>query len=116
MHPRDTVWESMKIGGGAPPIKTREGWLVIYHGKGDESRYSLFALLLDLEDPTRVIHRAEDPLLYPTEGYETSGFFGNVVFSNGLAEREGKLYVYYGAADESACLAVTDIDAILGSF
>lgn len=116
IHPRDNVWESMKIGGGAPPIKTPEGWLVIYHGKGDESRYSLFSLLLDLEDPSKVIHRAEDPLLYPTEDYETAGFFGNVVFSNGLIERDGKLFVYYGAADESACLAVAHVDAILGSF
>jgi predicted GH43/DUF377 family glycosyl hydrolase len=116
IHPRDSTWESMKIGGGAPPIKTPEGWLVIYHGKGDGSRYSLLSLLLDLEDPTKVIHRAEDPLLYPTEEYEVSGFFGNVVFSNGLVERDGELFIYYGAADESSCLAVANVDALLGSF
>jgi predicted GH43/DUF377 family glycosyl hydrolase len=114
--PRDNRWESAKIGGGAPPIKTPEGWLIIYHGKGDDSVYSLFCLLLDLNDPTRVLRRASTPLLTPTEPYETEGFFPNVVFSNGIAEKDGKLYVYYGAADESCCLAVTDITSLLNSF
>jgi len=114
--PRDNKWESSKIGGGAPPIKTPEGWLIIYHGKGDDSIYSLFCLLLDLGDPAKVIRRASTPLLTPTEPYETEGFFPNVVFSNGIAEKDGKLYIYYGAADESCCLAVTDISSLLSSF
>jgi len=114
--PRDNQWESSKIGGGAPPIKTPQGWLIIYHGKGDGSVYSLFCLLLDLDDPTKVIRRASTPLLTPTEPYETEGFFPNVVFSNGIAEKDGKLYIYYGAADESCCLAVTEISSLLSSF
>jgi predicted GH43/DUF377 family glycosyl hydrolase len=114
--PRDNQWESVKIGGGAPPIKTPQGWLIIYHGKGDGSVYSLFCLLLDLDDPTKVIRRASTPLLTPTEPYETEGFFPNVVFSNGIAEKDGKLYIYYGAADESCCLAVTEISSLLSSF
>jgi predicted GH43/DUF377 family glycosyl hydrolase len=115
-RPRDNRWESMKIGGGAPPIKTEEGWLVIYHGKGDNSVYSLFCLLLDLQDPSKVLRRAKEPLLTPTEPYEKEGFFGNVVFSNGVVEINGKVFVYYGAADECTCLAITDVDGLLNSF
>ena len=115
-RPRDMKWESMKIGGGAPPIKTKEGWLVIYHGKGDNSLYSLFCLLLDLNEPSKIVKRAKTPLLTPTEEFETEGFFGNVVFSNGIVEKNSKLYIYYGAADESVGLAITDIDSLLKSF
>ena len=116
VRPRDTKWESKKIGAGAAPIKTDEGWLVIYHGKGDENVYSLFCLLLDLKDPTRVIRRAEEPLLTPTEPYETEGFFSNVVFSNGVVEKHGKVFLYYGASDETSCVAITDVESLLNSF
>jgi len=116
VRPREKAQESMKIGGGAPPLKTEEGWLIIYHGKGNHSRYSLFCLLLDLEEPWKVLKRAEKPLIEPTEHYETDGFFGNVVFSNGVVEKEGHVYVYYGAADETTCVAITDIRTLLGNF
>ena len=115
VHPRDNRWEAMKIGGGAPPIKTDEGWLEIYHGKGENSVYSLFCLLLDLEEPWKVLKRGEEPILVPEEPYETEGFFGNVLFSNGVVEKDGKVFIYYGAADESACVAITDVDSLLGS-
>ena len=115
VRPRNTRWESMKIGGGAPPIKTSEGWLIIYHGKGDNSLYSLFCLLLDLENPWKVIKQGSTPFLTPTEPYETEGFFPNVVFSNGIVEMAGKIYVYYGASDESSCLAITDVDSLLAN-
>jgi len=110
--PLDTKWESQKIGGGAPPIKTDEGWLIIYHGKGENSLYSLFCLLLDLEKPYKVIRRSEKPVLVPGEPYETDGFFPNVVFSNGVVEKDGKIYIYYGASDETSCLAITDLDTL----
>lgn len=116
VRPRENRWESQKIGAGAPPIKTPDGWLVIYHGVGDNSVYSLFCLLLDLEEPSRVVRRASTPLLTPTEPYETEGFFGNVVFSNGIAEKDDKVYVYYGASDETTNVAITDIDSLLDSF
>jgi len=112
-RPRPMTWESMKIGGGAPPVKTDRGWLIIYHGKGDDSLYSLFAMLLDLDEPWKVVSRPETPLLTPTEPYETRGFFGNVVFSNGVVEKDGKLYIYYGAADDTSCVAITDVESIL---
>jgi len=115
-RPRDMKWESMKIGGGAPPVKTPDGWLSIYHGKGDNSLYSLFCLLLDLNEPYKILRRAETPLITPTETFEIEGFFGNVVFTNGMVEKDGKVYLYYGAADESVGLATTDIDSLLKSF
>jgi predicted GH43/DUF377 family glycosyl hydrolase len=116
IRPRDTKWEAMKIGGGAPPVKTEQGWLIIYHGKGENSVYSLFALLLDLEQPWRVMKQGTEPILEPTEPYETGGFFPNVVFSNGVVEKDGRLLVYYGAADESSAVAVGAVDRILDSF
>lgn len=116
LQPRNTRYESEKIGGGAPPIKTDQGWLVIYHGKGDNQLYSLFCLLLDLDDPTRIIRQAEKPLMLPSEDFELKGFFGNVVFTNGLVEKDNKIFIYYGAADESVGLAVTDTEYLLSSF
>jgi predicted GH43/DUF377 family glycosyl hydrolase len=116
LRPRDTKWESQKIGGGAPPIKTDEGWLIIYHGKGDNSLYSLFCVLLDLKQPYKIVKRAEKPLLVPSEPYETQGFFSNVVFSNGVVQKDGKVFIYYGASDESSCVAITDLDYLMNSF
>jgi predicted GH43/DUF377 family glycosyl hydrolase len=115
VHPRENKWESMKIGGGAPPLKTPEGWLIVYHGKGDNSVYSLFCLLLDLEKPDRVIKRASEPLMTPSEPYETEGFFSNVVFSNGIVEKDGQVYIYYGASDETVNVAITDVDYLLST-
>jgi predicted GH43/DUF377 family glycosyl hydrolase len=114
LRPRDTKW--MRIGAGPPPIKTPEGWLVIVHGMDKASVYSMFCVLLDLDQPWRVVRSAERPLLVPTEPHETSGFFGNVVFSNGMIEKDGKILVYYGAGDETTCVAITDIDTLLASF
>jgi len=113
LRPRDTSYESMKIGGGAPPIKTKDGWLCIYHGKGDNQRYSLFAMLLDLEKPWEIIKHPIKPIFEPEAEYETNGFFPNVVFSNGMFEKDGRLYMYYGASDDTSCLATTTVNEIL---
>jgi beta-1,2-mannobiose phosphorylase / 1,2-beta-oligomannan phosphorylase len=115
LRPRDTSYESMKIGGGAPPIKTEEGWLCIYHAKGDSQRYSLFAMLLDLQQPWKIIRQSVKPIFEPEADYELNGFFPNVVFSNGMFERGGKLYMYYGASDDTSCLATTTVDEILAA-
>ncbi len=110
------IWEEMKIGGGAPSIRTPEGWLQIYHGKGRDQVYSLFSLLLDSNDPSRILKQASRPILQPEADYETSGFFPNVVFSNGLVQFDDNVVlIYYGACDEYTCLASTTIDQLLGS-
>ena len=116
LRPRDIIWEEMKIGGGAAPIRTSEGWLEIYHGKGRDQVYSLFLVLLDLKDPSTVLKRGKEPILVPRESYETSGFFPNVVFSNGLIQEEnGRLLIYYGACDETVCVAECSIDDLLST-
>ena len=116
LHPRDIYYEQEKIGAGAPSIKTDEGWLQIYHGKSYDQVYSLFALLLDLEDPSKVIAQGDTPLLLPQAPYEKEGFFNNVIFSNGIVPNDdGTLYIYYGACDGVTALAVSSVDEILAS-
>jgi len=116
LRPRDTIWEEMKIGGGFPSIKTEQGWLQVYHGKGRDQIYSLSTLLVELNDPSRIVKQAKTPFLIPEEPYETDGFFGNVVFSNGAVTwPDGRVFVYYGACDETACLVETTVDELLGS-
>ncbi|WP_295772424.1 glycoside hydrolase family 130 protein [uncultured Mucilaginibacter sp.] len=112
---RAGYWDSGRVGGGAAPIKTEKGWLEIYHGATKEHRYCLGAVLLDLEDPSKVLARSEEPIMEPLEEYETSGFFGHVVFTNGHIVDGDQLTVYYGAADEFVCGAHFSISEILRS-
>lgn len=98
-------WDTMKIGGGAPMLKTTKGWLQIYHGVDSKERYCLGAFLTDINDPTKVLARLDRPLVEPREPYETDGFFAEVVFTCGALIKEDELHVYYGAADETMALA-----------
>ena len=102
---REGAWDSARVGAGAAPIKTAQGWLEIYHGANKEHQYCLGAFLMDIDDPSRVIARTEVPVMVPTASYETSGFFGNVVFTNGntVDEDGDTITVYYGASDEFVC-------------
>jgi predicted GH43/DUF377 family glycosyl hydrolase len=112
--PRPGFWDSERVGAGASPIKTAEGWLELYHASDENVRYCTGAVLLDLEEPWRVIARSKVPFLVPDEPYELSGFLPNVVFHNGLIERQpGLLELYYGAADELTCGAAVTVAAIL---
>ncbi|MFC1809227.1 glycoside hydrolase family 130 protein [Candidatus Omnitrophota bacterium] len=114
MRPSSELWEAKKIGGGAVPLKTREGWLVIYHGVSFEDVYSLGAVLLDYNDPTKVKARLKDPLLIPEMNYEKNGFFGNVVFTCGaILRNNGMIDVYYGASDEKICLSSIELEVLL---
>ena len=112
---RDKYWDSARVGGGAAPIKTSKGWLEIYHGATWEHRYCLGALLLDLNDPSMVIARSEEPIMEPLAEYEQTGFFGDVVFTNGQLVNGDNLTVYYGASDEVICMAEFSISEILSS-
>ncbi len=110
---RPGKWDSARIGAGASPIKTEEGWLEIYHGANPENRYCLGALLLDLNDPSRVIARSEEPIMEPIMAYEKTGFFGNVVFTNGHIVNGDTITIYYGASDEVICGATFSIKQLL---
>ena len=110
---RTGMWDSARVGAGASPIKTSKGWLEIYHGANSEHKYCLGAFLMDLEHPSRVIGRTVEPIMVPTENYELSGFFGQVVFTNGHIVDGDELTIYYGAADEFVCGATFSIATIL---
>jgi len=113
--PRKGKWDSARIGAGASPIKTDRGWLTIYHGANEENTYCLGAMLLDLDDPTRVLARSDDPIMVPTTDYEKYGFFGKVVFTNGHVIDGDTISIYYGASDEVICGARFSIEEILGT-
>ncbi|MDQ4012803.1 MAG: glycosidase, partial [Thermoproteota archaeon] len=107
-------WEELKVGAGPPPIKTRTGWLVIYHGVSREKVYRAGAALLDLHDPSKIIGRTKTPILEPKEPYEKFGDVNNVVFPTGACVVDNnKLFVYYGAADKVCCLATADLNYLL---
>src|ERR671918_890053 len=107
-------WEELKIGAGPPPIKTRIGWLVIYHGVSREKVYRAGAAILDLHDPSKIIGRTKTPILEPKEPYEKFGDVNNVVFPTGACVVDNdKLFVYYGAADKVCCLATADLNYLL---
>jgi predicted GH43/DUF377 family glycosyl hydrolase len=106
-------WEMLKVGAGPPPIKTKEGWLLIYHGVDRDHVYAAGAALLDLKDPTKVIAKTKKPVLEPYEPYEKNGDVNNVVFPTAAYVMDGKLFVYYGAADKVCCLATIDLENFL---
>ncbi len=112
-------WENEKVGAGAPPIKTKEGWLLLYHGVGKEKgkrRYCAGAALLDKKEPWQLIAKLNEPILEPKEWYETKGDVANVVFPTGAFVHKKKLYVYYGAADKYCCLATCELRELLEKF
>jgi len=113
LHTRENWWDSARVGAGASPIKTEEGWLEIYHGADHQHRYCLGAVLLDLQDPTKVLARTKEPLLEPAYDYEKSGFFGNVIFTNGHIVNGDEITMYYGASDEVICGATLSVAEVL---
>ena len=114
---RPGYWDSNRIGPGAPPIRTKKGWLLIYHGVKKTSAgpiYRLGLALFDLKDPSKLIGRSREPILSPSEYYERSGDVPNVVFTTGaILEKNGEVKIYYGAADTCICLATAHIDDLL---
>jgi predicted GH43/DUF377 family glycosyl hydrolase len=99
-------WDCNRIGAGAPPIKTEYGWLNFYHGVDHQRNYRLGILLLDLDDPSKVIGRSAEPILSPREPWEKNGLVPNVVFTCGAIEMGDYYYVYYGGADKVIGIAV----------
>ena len=111
-------WESLKIGGGAAPIETSEGWLLFYHGVAGTCQgyvYSMSAAILDIDEPSKVKYRCQHFLLTPEEWYEERGFVNNVVFPCATLQDAdtGRIAIYYGAADSYVGLAFTTIDEVV---
>ncbi len=114
MSPRSES-DSRKIGIAGPPIETKDGWLLIYHGisRDKDNHYHLRAALLDLNDPTYVIVRTKNPIFEPETIYEKVGDVPNVVFSNGAVVIDDKLFIYYGGADKVIGVATIKLSELL---
>ncbi|MCL4508346.1 MAG: glycoside hydrolase family 130 protein [Chloroflexi bacterium] len=113
--PRPGMWDSIRIGGGAIPIHTRDGWLAIYHGVNADGHYALGAALLDHTKPWCILARSPEPLLKPEAPYEVHGFYGGVVFTCGALVHGDRMRIYYGAADTSVAIADFSLTAVLES-
>ncbi len=112
--PRTDKWDSRKVGIGPPPIKTKEGWLLIYHGLSEQDRkYRLGAILLDIKDPTQVLARTDFSILEPQEDYETKGTFPGAIFPCGAVVIKNQLFIYYGAGDSVIGVATTNLKELL---
>ena len=113
-------WEDGRIGGSTPPIRTKQGWLVFYHGVENQHPptkrviYRLGALMLDLNDPTKVLARTKHFLMEPETYYEKFGLYiPNVVFPTANVVKDGLIYLYYGVCDTAIGLATAELDAVV---
>lgn len=109
------TWDNWVRGVGPPPIKTKDGWLVLYHAMDntDPNKYKLGAMLLDLADPRRILYRLSHPILEPSQPYENEGFKQGVIYACGAVVIKNRLFVYYGAADTVLCAACIDLNLFL---
>lgn len=106
-------WQSKKIGGSTPPVKTKFGWLVMYHGVDDKRVYRQGLMMLDKDDPRKIIARPDDFILEPTEDFEINGVEHDVVFAVGNVVIGDDLYVYYGGADTVCCAATGNLKELI---
>ena len=117
MKPEAYHWDEMKIGPGAPPMKTARGWLSIYHGvfpTMDGAIYRLGLALHDLEDPSKILAIGDSWILQPEDPWEVSGYVHNVVFTCGaVPEEDGSVKIYWGGADTVMCVGVAQMDDLL---
>lgn len=110
-------WENGRIGSGAVPFRTEKGWVEFYHASDRQNRYCVGAVLLDAEDPWKILARTEKPILQPEAPYETDGFFSDTVFTCGCFREGNCIALYYGAADDKICRAdftMSEINSALG--
>ena len=107
-------WETLQLGNCGPPIETDAGWLVLTHGVGPMRTYSIGAILLDLDDPTRVLGRLRRPLLSPTQD-EQNGYVPNVVYSCGALVHSDTLVIPYGIADRGIGIATVPLPQLLAT-
>ena len=109
-------WDANKIGLCSPPLQTKAGWLILYHGVRTTASGSIYRLgiaLLDLKNPLKVIRRTDEWIFGPKEHYEREGDVDDVVFPCGWVIKDGKVLIYYGAADSRLCLATVGLDELV---
>lgn len=105
-------WEFIQIGNCGAPIETAKGWLVLTHGVGPMREYSICATLLDLDDPTKIIGRLDEPLIYPNKD-EREGYVPNVVYSCGQIIHNGHLVIPYGMSDYASTYGTINLDELI---
>jgi beta-1,2-mannobiose phosphorylase / 1,2-beta-oligomannan phosphorylase len=113
MRVRENKWDSLRIGAGPPPVKTKQGWLMIYHGTDNNDVYRLGAAMLDIKNPAVILKRLDEPILEPSEPWEKVGLVNNVVFSCGMVQIKNKYFVYYGGGDSYIGVATVDKKELL---
>lgn len=113
MGVRLNEWDSARIGSSSVPIELEDSWLMLYHGADKNNTYCLGAVLLDKNDPQKVLKRSKKPFMIPTNPYEKNGFFSDVVFSCGCILENETITLYYGAADEFVCKAEVSLLDVL---
>jgi predicted GH43/DUF377 family glycosyl hydrolase/glycosyltransferase involved in cell wall biosynthesis len=114
--PRAGMWDEMRIGASLTPIRVEGGWLELYHGADRSNRYGMGALLVDAEDPGRVLARTSRPIMVPEAEYEKDGFLHDVVFPSGhVALGDGRIRFFYGAADAALCAADVALDDVMAA-
>jgi beta-1,2-mannobiose phosphorylase / 1,2-beta-oligomannan phosphorylase len=107
-------WEGGKIGAAASPVKTKYGWLLLYHGVDEKTVYRVGAMILDLKNPLKVLARTRHFIMEPTEYYEKFGLIiPNVIFPTSTILKDGILYIYYGCCDSNISLATVPIDELI---
>lgn len=112
--PRVNAWDSLKVGISAPPIKTKYGWILLYHGVSkSHNTYRIGVVLLSLKDPTIVLARSADAIFEPEKEYEKIGIVNNVVFPCGMILKDNLLYIYYGGADKVVGVATMKLSIML---
>jgi predicted GH43/DUF377 family glycosyl hydrolase len=108
------AWEALQLGNCGPPIETEAGWLVLTHGVGPMRTYRIGAILLDLDDPTRVLGQLREPLLGPAAD-EQDGYVPNVVYSCGALLHRETLVIPYGIGDAAIGVATVPLDELLAA-
>lgn len=110
------AWHKRTRSAASPPIKTEDGWLLLYHAmdKDDDNKYKLGAMILDLKDPSKVLYRAEHPILEPEEWYENDWKPG-IIYANGAVVKNNKLFVYYGGGDKYIGVASVELSLLINS-
>jgi beta-1,2-mannobiose phosphorylase / 1,2-beta-oligomannan phosphorylase len=111
---RKDCWDAFVRGAAAPPIKTNYGWLLLYHGMNpnEGAGYKVGAMLLDINDPTKILYRSAAPVLEPCEWYENDWKPG-VVYASGAVVKDGTLFVYYGGGDKTVNVATASLEEFL---
>ena len=108
-------WDSHVRGPGPPPLKTKLGWLLLYHAMDyrDYDRYKVGAMILDYKEPSNILYRSRSPVMEPDRHYENEGYKAGVVYAGGAVVKDDDLLIYYGGADKYACVAKANLEEFL---